>query len=158
MLYPTEISQYDWRFASKIEVLSQLLTPPANPFYQYAYNLPSDYLALRKTFPQTRFQIYQKELWSNVNGMKMEYRFLPDPSQCPAYFVNYFVIVLAKWFAKSVAVDSNLAANLTNELRVQKGIAMTVDAQSRPGERLFNNPVIQCRYNYWVGEYGSEGG
>lgn len=156
LLYPKEIAQYDWRFASKIEVLSQLVTPPPDPFYQYAYNLPSDYLALRKTFPSVRFQIYERQLWSNADQMKIEYRFMPDPTQCPAYFVNYFVLVLAKWFAKSVAEDSGLAAELSREILFEKGTAMSIDAQSRPGERLFDNPVITARYNYWVGRYGGE--
>jgi hypothetical protein len=156
LLYAKEISQYDWRFASKIQVLSQNVIPPADPFYMYAYNLPSDYLALRKTWPAVRFQIYEKQLWSNASSMKMEYRFLPDPSQCPAYFVNYFIYVLCKWYAKSVAEDSNLAANIGKDLYVEKGTAMSVDAQSRPGERLFNSPVIDCRQNYWVGRNGGQ--
>lgn len=46
VLYLKEIAQYDWRFASKIQVLSQNVIPPADPYWQYAYNLPSDYLAL----------------------------------------------------------------------------------------------------------------
>jgi hypothetical protein len=156
LLYLTEISQYDWRFASKIQVLSQNVIPPADPYWQYAYNLPSDYLALRKTMPRVRFQIYEKQLWSNASAMKIEYRFGIDPTQCPSYFVNYFVLVLAKFYAKSVAEDANLAKELGQEMFIEKGIAMSVDAQSRPGERLFDNPVINCRQNYWVGRYGDQ--
>lgn len=158
LLYPKEIAQYDWRFATKIEVLSQLVTAPPDPMYTLAYNLPSDYLSLRRLHPATTFfQIYQKELWTNVNNLKMEYRFLPDPSQCPSYFVNYFVLVLAKWFAKSVAEDSRLANELANEIRIEKGTAMYVDAQSRPTHRLFQNPVIDARFNFYIGDgyYGN---
>lgn len=156
VLYLKEIAQYDWRFASQIVVLSQNVIPPADPFWQYSYNLPSDYLALRKTMPRVRFQIYGKELWTNASSMKIEYRFPIDPTQCPVYFVNYFALVLARWYAKSVAEDSGLAKELGQELYLEKGTAMTIDAQSRPGERLFDNPVIDCRQNYWVGRYGGQ--
>ena len=156
VLYLKELAQYDWRFASQIIVLSQNVTPPADPYWQYSYNLPSDYLALRKTMPRVMFQIYGKELWTNASSMKIEYRYGIDPTQCPVYFVNYFALVLGRWYAKSVAEDSNLAKELGQELYVEKGTAMSIDAQSRPGERLFDNPVINCRYNYWVGRYGGE--
>lgn len=154
VLYQKEIAQYDWRFASKIQVLSQNVTPPADPYWQYAYNLPSDYLALRRPMPRVRWQIYEKQLWCNSTTMMIEYRFGIDPSQCPVYFVNYFAMVLARWYAKSVAEDSNLAANIAKDLYIEKGTAMATDAQSRPNERLFDNPVINCRQNYWVGRYG----
>lgn len=154
VLYLKELAQYDWRFASKIQVLSQNVTPPDDPVWLYSYNLPSDYLALRRTMPRVRWQIYQKQLWTNADSMKIEYRFGIDPSQCPSYFVNYFAMVLTRWYAKSVAEDSNLAANIAKDLYVEKGTAMAIDAQSRPGERLFDNPVIDCRQNYWVGRYG----
>ena len=158
LLYPKEIAQYDWRFATKIEVLSKLVNPPPDPMYNFAYTLPSDYLSLRRLHPATiNFQIYEKELWTNVDGLSMEYRFLPDPSQCPSYFVNYFVLVLAKWFAKSVAQDSRLAAELSNEIMVEKGTAMYVDAQSRPTHRIFQNPVVDARYNFYIGDYNGNG-
>lgn len=156
VLYLKELAQYDWRFASKIQVLSQNVIPPADPYWQYAYNLPSDYLALRRPMPRVRYQIYEKEIWSNASSMKIEYRFTIDPTQCPVYFVNYFAKLLAQWYAKSVAEDSNLANQLMKELFLDKGTAMTIDAQSRPGERLFDNPVIDCRQNYWVGRYGGQ--
>lgn len=154
LLYPVEIAGYDWRFATKIQVLSKTVDEPADPLYLYEYNLPSDYLALRRLIPNgNRFQIYEKQLWSNVDDLKMEYRFLPNPSQCPAYFVKYFAKLLAAWFAKTVAEDSGLSAKLEKELLVEKGNAMYTDAQSRPTTPLFQNPVIEARYNYYLGEY-----
>ncbi len=156
VLYQKEIAQYDWRFASKIQVLSQNVIPPSDPCWLYAYNLPADYLALRRPFPHVRWQIYGKELWSNSNTMKIEYRYGIDPSLCPVYFVNYFAMVLARWYAKSVAEDSNLAANIAKDLYIEKGTAMAIDAQSRPSERLWDNPVINCRQNYWVGRNGGQ--
>lgn len=156
VLYLNELSKYDWRFASMIQVLSQNVIPPADPYWQYSYNLPSDYLALRRPMPKVLFQIYGKELWSNASSMKIEYRYGIDPSQCPVYFVNFFAKLLASWYAKSVAEDSGLAKELLQEVFIDRATAMTVDAQSRPGERLFNNPVIDCRNNYWVGRYGGQ--
>jgi hypothetical protein len=156
VLYLKELAQYDWRFASKIQQLSLNVTPPLDPFYQYSFNLPSDYLALRRPMPRVRWQLYEKQLWCNASSIAIEYRYPIDPTQCPAYFVNYFAMVLVKWYAKSVAEDSNLAANIAREMYLEKGTAMSIDAQSRPGERLFDNPVINARQNYWVGRYGGQ--
>ncbi len=153
VLYPYEISHYDWRFATKIQVLSLTLDTPLDPFYIYAYNLPSDYLANRRLLPLCGFQIYEKQLWSNCNNLRMEYRFLPDPTQCPAYFANYFSLVLAQRFSLTVAVDSNLAKNLQPMTLVAKATAMFIDGQSRPSTPLFRNPVTDCRYDYYVGAY-----
>lgn len=154
LLYPVEISSYDWRFATKIQVLSKTVNEPPDPIYLFEYNLPSDYLALRRLIPnENRFQIYEKQLWSNVDELKIEYRFLPNPSQCPSYFVKYFAKLLAAWFAKTVAEDSGLSAKLEKELVSEKGMAMYIDAQSRPTTALFQNPVIDARYNYFIGEF-----
>lgn len=152
LLYPVELSENDWRFATKIQALSKTLETPADPYYNYEYNLPSDYLALRRLFPNTDFQIYEEQLWSNVDALKMEYRFKPDPTQLPAYFVKYFALILAQWYAKTVAEDSNLSKNIGQEAFMAKATAMYVDAQSRPTTRLFQNPVVDCRYNWYDGQ------
>lgn len=154
VLYPFEIAHYDWRFATKIQPLSLTLDTPLDPFYKYAYNLPSNYLANRRLLPLCDFQIYENQLWANVNSLLMEYRFLPDPTQCPAYFANYFSLVLANRFALTVAEDSNLAKNMKSDLILAKATAMFTDGQSRPTTPLFRNPVIDARYDYYVGFRG----
>ena len=152
LLYPVELGGNDWRFATKIQILSKTLDTPGDPYYQFAYNMPSDYLALRRTFPICRFQLYQDQLWTNVDGLKMEYRFEPDPTQCPAYFVKFFSLLLAQWYAKSVAEDSGLSEVLKTEAFMAKATGMFIDAQSRPTTPLFQNPVTSVRYSWYDGQ------
>ncbi len=154
VLYPFEIAHYDWRFATKIQALSLTLDTPLDPYFAYAYNLPSDYLANRRLLPLCAFQIYEGQLWTNCNNLLMEYRFLPDPTQCPAYFANYFSLVLANRFALTVAEDSNLAKNMKADLILAKATAMFTDGQSRPTTPLFRNPVLDARFDYHVGWRG----
>lgn len=149
MLYPSKISGFSWRFATKTVRMSVLVTPPPIARWSYALQLPSDYLAAVRTYPRMDFQIFEDQMWTNNNIVDLEYRFIPDETHLPAYFIDYFVLVLASWFANAVCEDDNLAKSLLAEAQDQLGQSLFTDSQSHPISPIQNNPIIQSRYSGW---------
>lgn len=147
VLFPNEISQYNWRFATAIQQLAQIVPIPLINEWKYIYELPANYLALWKFHPiGTDFQIYEnKNLYTNAATVKIEYRFLPDISRLPAYFVTYFATRLASIMALSGAQNktyTKTTGDMADRLLIQ---ALATDAQSHPNEAPLRNPFVQVR-------------
>jgi len=152
LLYPSVISSKSWRFASRIQLLNVLVAPPPISWWKYQLQLPSDYLAAIRTYPVINFQIYENNvMYTNCRQVSLEYRFLPDPTRLPAYFVHYFAIFIAAWYADTVAEDEKLASKLYQEAMDQLGEALFTDSQSHPIHAMGNNPLIQARTGGWYG-------
>lgn len=154
MLYPAAISSNAWRFATKIQLLNVLPEAPPIPNWRYQMQIPSDYLAAVRVYPRVTFQIYSNNIiYSNTQNMQLEYRFLPDPSFCPAYFVNFFALDMAWWFASAVAQQPALASYLQSQRDSSLQVALFTDSQSHPNDAMTLNPIIQQRYGGWYGQY-----
>jgi len=149
LLLPSAISSKSWRFAVKIQQLSVLIPPPPVARWKYQLQLPADYLSAIRTFPTVDFQIYQDKMYSNNNTIDLEYRFMPDPTHLPSYFVHYFSLLIAAWFADAVAENAALSEKLMNEALMQLGEALFTDSQSHPIHAMGLNPLIQARWGYW---------
>jgi hypothetical protein len=153
LLYPSCISSKSWRFATKIQLLDVLPTPPPIAWWRYQLQMPSDYLAAVRTYPTIDFQIYQGNImYTNTQEVSLEYRFLPDPTRLPAYFVHYFAIIIAAWYADTVASDEKLSAKLLAEAQDQLGEALFTDSQSHPIHAMGLNPLTQARYGGWYND------
>lgn len=158
LLYPSAISSKSWRFASKIQLLNVLIDPPPIGRWRYQLQIPSDYLAAIRTYPVIDFQIYENQImYTNCREVSLEYRFLPDPTRLPAYFVHYFAIFIAAWYADTVAEDEKLSAKLYAEALDQLGEALFTDSQSHPIHAMGLNPLVQARYGGWYGNYDIPG-
>lgn len=143
LLYPSEISGFSWRFATKVQQLSVLIDPPIITRWKYQLKLPSDYLAAVRTYPRVDFQIYEDNvIFCNHNILQLEYRFLPDTTRLPAYFVHFFALLLASWFADSVANSDGLSKKLLNEVEVERAKALFTDSQSHPNSAIVSQPII----------------
>lgn len=146
VLYPTEISGYSWRFATTIQTLDVLVDAPPIQNWRYQMQLPANYLAAVRIYPRVNFQIYANQIiYCNYQGVQLEYRFLPDITHLPAYFVNYFSILLAARYAKTVANNSGLSAELKTEVDQARAQALFIDSQSHPTPRILSRPVIDVR-------------
>ncbi len=158
LLYPSVIASKSWRFATKIQLLDVLVEPPPISRWKYQLQIPSDYLAAVRTYPVIDFQIYENNvMYTNNNIVDLEYRFLPDPTRLPAYFVHYFCIIIAAWYADTVAENEKLASKLLSEAQDQLGEALFTDSQSHPIHAMGNNPLIQARTGGWYGNYDIPG-
>lgn len=149
LLYPSAISGKSWRFATKTQLLNVLVAPPPVTRWRYQLQLPSDYLAAVRTYPSMDFNIFQDKMYANNREVNLEYRFMPDPTHLPAYFVHYFAILIAAWFADAVAENDTLAAKLEAKALSQLGEALFTDSQSHPINPMGLNPLVQARYGYW---------
>lgn len=150
LLYPSVISSKSWRFATKIQLLNVLITPPPIARWKYQLQIPSDYLSAVRTYPVIDYQIYENQrMYTNCREVSLEYKCLPDPTKLPAYFVHYFSLILAAWYADTVAEDEKLASKLSGEAQDQLGEALFTDSQSHPIHAMGLNPVIQARWGGW---------
>jgi hypothetical protein len=148
VLYPKELAAYSWRFATKIEELSVSIEDPDIDRWTYKLILPDDYLATVRVYPRVDFQIYaDRFIYCNSNDVKMEFRFLVDITDLPAYFVDYLSIILAARYAKTVASDSGLAKELFEEAKDARAQALFIDSQSHPTPSIVSRPLIDVRVN-----------
>lgn len=150
LLYPSSISGKSWRFASKTQLLNVLVAPPPIARWRYQLQIPSDYLAAIRTYPTIDFQIYQNQrMYTNCKEVTLEYRCLPDVTHLPPYFVHYLALLIAAWYADTVASDEKLSAKLQGEALDQLGEALFTDSQSHPIHAMGLNPLVQARYGGW---------
>ena len=149
LLYESIIETMSWRFATKIQQLSVLVTAPPVDEWDYQLQLPSDWLATVKTYPRINFNIFEDKMYSNNNDVKLEYRFLPEITHLPASFVHYFALRIAHWFADSVAENEALSEKLAVEMHDQLSAALFIDSQNKPIPAMKNNPMIDARNQYY---------
>ena len=141
------ISSNDWRFCTAILPLSKLVATPTVSEWSYIYSLPADYLALTRLHPHTTdFQIFEnKTLYSNTDGLYIEYRFKPDESRFPAYFGELLATIIAYHLANTEAQNADLAVKLFNEITIARNTAYFADSQSHPNTAIQSTRYISCR-------------
>lgn len=145
LLYPSELAKNSWRFCVRVQQLSVLVDDPPLDEWKYQMQLPADYLALVRLHPHVDFQIYGKRIYANNNDLKLEYRYLLDYDQLPDYFVHYFALKLANWYASAVANDASLAEEIMKMMREARAEALFADGQSHPSRPIQSSPMISVR-------------
>jgi len=154
MLLQATLSEGFWRFATKIAELQQFVDTPIGGYYQYAYDLPNDFLKLVHVWPQMYdFELYAgapPKLFTNFNNssqpLYLEYVFLPPVSYLPAYFVKYFAYELAAYLALSNAQMPDYYAELDKKKGIELASAQAADAQNRPQTQLQSVPILTRRF------------
>lgn len=151
ILLPSVLSSGNWRFSMQIQQLSlSVEIPPIQTGWQNIYNLPAGYLKNIRIIPHNyRYEIYQdRQIWCNwgtLSPVFMEYAFMPEISQLPASFVNYFIFEIASFLALSSAQKPDYAAALEEKRIRQWALAAATDAQNRPQFIQVNIPVLNRR-------------
>lgn len=144
MLLPSVLSTGNWRFSMTIQQLSlSVMVPPPQSGWQNIYLLPSGWLKNIRIIPQNYvYEIYAGGLiycnWGTLSPVYMEYAFLPDISQLPMYFINYFIYEVAATLALSNAQKPDYYSVLESRRITALAIAAAADAQNRPQ----NGPVV----------------
>lgn len=135
LIYPEYIkyllSIHEWNFTLKKIQLARLTEGPLNE-WKYAYQMPSDLLVFRAFFtgsetnilPQTNYQIYQNQVYTNETTVYIDYQFQPDESQFPPYFLEFAVKALA----------TKLALPITDDLKILQ--LKKVEAFGNPSDNL----------------------
>lgn len=151
ILLPSILATGNWRFAIQIQQLTlTTLVPPPQTNFNQIYLLPPGYLKNIRIIPQNYvYEIYSNnQIWCNwgVQGpIYMEYAFLPDISQIPAYFINYFIWEIADFLALSNAQKPDFASFIQQKKNTQWAIAAAADAQNRPQFVEYNIPMLDKR-------------
>ena len=151
ILLPSILGTGNWRFSIKIEqlVLSTEIPPPQTN-WQNIYLLPAGYLKNIRIIPQNYvYEIYSNnQIWCNwgtLSPVFMEFAYLPDIPQLPAYFINYFIYEIATFLALSNAQKPDYYAALLAQKNVQWAIAAATDSQNRPQFVDYQIPVLTKR-------------
>lgn len=151
ILLPSVLSTGNWRFAMQIQQLSLSVNiPPVQSGWQNIYDLPSGYLKNIRIIPQNYvYEIYCNSQiycnWGTMTPIYMEYAFLPDISQLPMVFVNYFIYEIAAFLALSNAQKVDYYKVLEEKRITQLAIAAATDAQNRPQFSQVNFPMLSQR-------------
>ncbi|MDH5182455.1 MAG: hypothetical protein OEX12_01075 [Gammaproteobacteria bacterium] len=139
-----------WRFAIKQQSLNRLTAAPISG-WQYAYQLPTDYITLHKVSPRCEYQIFEDKLYCNVTTLTADYSFLPADTSLPDYFVQAFQYKLASDFAIAVTNDTQKSQLYESKYRQEIRSAMAADAKSHPPEPIMDQPFTDVRF------YGGDG-
>ena len=130
--FEKELQANTWRFATKTQTLSVLVDSPPLDEWTYQLQIPSDYMNLVTLHPNVPYGIYQDKIYCNHNDIKLEYRFKPDYTLLPAYFVNFLATRVAANMALAVANSPQLAEKLKGDAMEALAIATFSDAQAHP--------------------------
>lgn len=151
ILLPSVLGTGNWRFSIKIEqlTLSTEIPPPQTNWTQI-YLLPAGYLKNIRIIPQNYvYEIYSNnQIWCNWGTQSpvfMEYAFLPEISQLPAVFVNYFIYEIATFLCLSTAQKPDYFQALEAKKNIQWAIAASADAQNRPQFVKYDIPMLTKR-------------
>lgn len=151
VLLPSVLSTGNWRFSMQIQQLSlSPIIPPTETNWQNVYYLPAGYLKNIRIIPQNYvYEIYAGSLiycnWGTQSPVFMEYAFLPDISQLPMVFINYFIYEIASFLALSNAQKADYYSVLEAKRITQLAIAAATDAQNRPQFSQVDIPVLNKR-------------
>jgi hypothetical protein len=148
---PELLSHPHWRFNVKTAQLQQIANfDPNFDFWQYAWQLPADYLSLVSLWPNVDFQIYGDRIYTlSGSAQQLSYRTQLPVSKWPSYFRAYATYELAIRLAFSVAESAGLETRLTASLVEKRAMALYVDAQNHPSPPIINNPWLSVRGGWY---------
>jgi hypothetical protein len=128
---------HPWRFAITKRELSLLSTKPRNE-WQYAYQLPKDFLQIESLPVETdNYEIYADKLFIDTNDIlivDMWYR-VPE-EKFPPWFVPVVESYLAMKFAMPVTEDVNMYEGSKTEYADHLRQARKINAMQRPTQRI----------------------
>lgn len=151
LLLPSVLSTGNWRFSMQLQQLSlSPIIPPVQTGWQNVYYLPAGYLKNIRVIPQNYvYEIYAGGLiycnWGTATPIYMEYAFLPDISQLPSYFINYFIYEVAATMCLTNAQKPEYYNTLEAKRILQLAIAAATDAQNRPQFSQVDIPMLNKR-------------
>jgi hypothetical protein len=157
------LSMYPWKFATKKVQLARLNTTPVNE-WTYAYQLPGDALgnpeavftssAIGENPINSGWEIYEDTLLTDEATIYIDYRFDPEESIYPRYFVMLLIYDLCAHLAepitdqvtkadywRSVAFGSPQENGRGGFFRQ----AANADARGNPTAAIFDFPLVDVR-------------
>ena len=139
------LSQYYWGFAMMTVALARTTTAPQYE-YEYAYKLPSDFVRVQRTYPNSNYKIVGNELHTNESKIGIKYTFRAREEDLPIYFEQAMMYYLAEQITiplteNQTKADSNYAKAIDH-----LGRAKSLDAQQHPQDGFDDFPLDNSRY------------
>lgn len=168
-LLSADLSSPNWRFATKVQVLSQIAgVNPNFKGFNAAFQIPPDCLAIWQLWPNYNYEVFGEQIWtytgtnppadSNLT-LQLQYRHVAPPFMLPPAYIWYFTYLLACTVAPGVTDDPKVIQLLQADMAKWRSQAMIVNTQGRPNQGLTNSPWINSRPsgNFYGTGYGSNG-
>ena len=144
------LSWHPWRFATKWEKLIPVISPPntpPNPRFQYAYELPLDYIQAYDTYFAADYQIVGKLVLSNqAPDWYWGYIYNIPESDFPVYFVLALSHILAAKSATVLTGNTAIAKYWGDQAMIQQMRAQNRDATAVSAVSVRDNPMLANHY------------
>ena len=157
------LSIYAWKFSKKKVQLARLTTAPINE-WSYAYQMPSDMLMMHGLFnsssvgilPQTNYEIFQDQIFTNETTVYIDYQFQPDESNFPPFFTQFAIVAIASKLAMPITDDRGIeelkslkafgspSDNLNGGLF---GVAKKLDSLQDPTSAIRADTLLSARFS-----------
>lgn len=146
------IAEHTWNFARKRVSLAPLSTAPAFQ-YRYQFQLPSDLIRIGDP-GITDFSVEGLLLLCDDAIIDLIYfADITDPTQWPAYFVEFVVTSLAFELCTALTQSAELRAQLAADLQEAEKKAKFRNAREQ-AQRVFRSEThLDARRNQHVGEF-----
>jgi hypothetical protein len=143
------LSSYPWSFATGQINLTRLSVTPAAD-YQYAYQLPNDFLRAISAGNGGRgrginYRITGNQLHSDASEILLTYIFRPDETAFPPYFDAMLMVRLAAEFCLPLTENVSRAEALSKQAENDFTRARQTDAQQDTPNRIENFTLIDAR-------------
>lgn len=143
------LSAHPWSFATGQVSLAKLVAEPVADF-EYAYQLPSDFLRALSAGSNDRgrgveYRIAERRLHTNTDGLTLTYIFRPDETTFPPFFDQALIARLAAEFCVPLT-DSTTRSDMLHKLALDEiRRAKSIDGQQDTPGHVENLSLIGAR-------------
>lgn len=145
------LSEHPWSFATGQVTLAKLASSPLAD-YDYAYQLPSDFLrALSVGDSSTEagrgvdYRIHERRIHTNMDGVILSYIFRPDESTFPPFFDTALIARLAAEFCMPLTENTSRTEVLFKLAEREMSKAKLTDAQQQTPQTFEDFTLINAR-------------
>lgn len=141
------LGRHPWRFALRIATLVKLISNPPLERWQFAYQLPTQYLTAYRTDPLADYEIYGNQIFTNVDDpLRLVYVSKVSEAEFPAYFAELMKRQLASIIAIPFAENPTLAQFLKQEADSYFIRGRHTDAQAFTNDFVRQNEIFSAHF------------
>ncbi|MAZ75701.1 MAG: hypothetical protein CMH31_00180 [Micavibrio sp.] len=143
------LSSYPWTFATGQVELTQLsISPTAD--YQYAYQLPNDFLRAISAGSSAesqgvKYRISRDQLHTDYESVVLSYIFNPDEAETPPFFDMVLITRLAAEFCIPVTENTSRAEVMFRIANKEFAQARSIDAMQDTPNKIQDFSLIDVR-------------
>lgn len=142
------LRKHFWNFAMKEVELSLLTTVPVLDDFTTVFQLPTDFIRLKKTSlgDDDAYKIKGKTIYCNADTLMIEYVYdCTDPNAFDSTFIEAFAAALAGTLGYSITTNATLAKNVQDGARDALQNAKSIDSQEETPDKPRSGSWIRAR-------------